>query len=293
MPRFTSLFMASVGALAALAVLPPPLQAQTLQEHTLYTWDGGAGTTAWEDADNWDQGDVPAPHDALHNIEISTAVTVVHTGPLTLNFNPYSPESVRSRQVMALLLSNGGNLSVTGNMAVRSLPNVARNVSIESGSELDVSERLQVGSANTFRVNNWTIHGTVTANAFQGLVPSSEGGGYTVLLDGGELNITTTFNRKNQSFEGTPTGNFTLSNHGKMIIGEMSPDWTDYSGFYVNFADATGSLTFGKTNWETLESVEDLIRDNHIPKDVAQAFQIADNGTSWTVSILPGPATAR
>jgi hypothetical protein len=162
---------------------------------------------------------------------------------------------------------------------------------IASGSELSVAGRLQAGSGNTSKISVWTINGTVTANTFQGLVPSTLTGGYSVLLDGGEFNITTTFNWKNQTFSGTPTGNFTLSNNGTMTIGEMRSDWTDYSGFYVNFADVTGSLTFGKTNWTTLALVEGLISNNHIRKDVAQAFQITDNDTSWTVTVVPEPST--
>jgi len=274
---------AAIAAIAAMAVLPPPLQAQTL-----YTWDGGASTTAWEDANNWNPDGEPTPGAALHNVQISTAVTVVRTDALSFNFNP---TSVTANQT-ALVLSNSGNLSVTGNLTVQSPSNVRRNVSIASGSELSVAGRLQAGSANTFRVNGWTINGKVTANTFRGMMPSTLAGGYSVLLDGGEFNITTTFNWKNiATFDGTPTGNFSLSNNGTMTIGEMSSDWTYYSGFYVNFADATGSLTFGKTNWSTLASVEGLISDNHIRKDVAQAFQIADNGTSWTVTVIPEPST--
>jgi hypothetical protein len=273
---------AAIAAIAAMAVLPPPLQAQTL-----YTWDGGASTTAWEDANNWNPDGVPTPGTDLHNVQISTAVTVVRTDALGFNFNPAS--TVADQTV--LVLSNSGNLSVADNLQVQSSSRVRRDVLIASGSELSVAGRLQAGSGNTSKISVWTINGTVTANTFQGLVPSTLTGGYSVLLDGGEFNITTTFNWKNQTFSGTPTGNFTLSNNGTMTIGEMSSDWTDYSGFYVNFADATGSLSFGKTFWSTLESVQSLISNNHIRTDVAQAFQITDNDTSWTVTVIPEPST--
>ncbi len=273
---------AAIAAISAMAVLPPPLQAQIL-----YTWDGGAGTTAWEDANNWNPDGVPAPNTALDNVQISTAVTVVRTDALGFNFNP---ESTVADQTV-LVLSNSGNLSVADNLQVQSSSRVRRDVLIASGSELSVAGRLQAGSGNTSKISVWTINGTVTANTFQGLVPSTLTGGYSVLLDGGEFNITTTFNWKNQTFSGTPTGNFTLSNNGTMTIGEMRSDWTDSSGFYVNFADVTGSLTFGKTNWTTLALVEGLISNNHIRKDVAQAFQITDNDTSWTVTVVPEPST--
>jgi Tfp pilus assembly protein FimT len=259
----------------------------------LYTWNGDAGTTSWQDAGNWSPGGIPG---SAYNdtATIDQAVTVTSSS-LAFDQNPST-----SNTLTVISLSNSAKLHVTGNLLVQSQSsggsNIGRHVSVGAGSELLVSGTLSLGTAaqSTSRTASLTVNGDVTTANFQGRPATGSTGGFNINVIGGNFEVTDTFDWTTRTNGGNTTTFLSLSEGGAINIGTMSADWTDYTTQYIFFADGTGTLTFGKTNWETLDAVEALIAGDFIRKDdsVANPFYIADNGSSWTVTVVPEPHAA-
>src|SRR5690606_15667113 len=87
-------------------------------------------------------------------------------------------------------------------------------------------------------------------------------GGFILNIDGGSLEVGGNF-KWNRNNSGNPNsiGRINITNGGTVAVGTMLPNWTGSAGNYVNFEDATGSLTFGYGNWETENAVRNLIAD--------------------------------
>lgn len=286
-PLANTRFVCSVVSLAALGLATFDARA------VLYTWNGGAGTTSWQDAGNWNPEGIPG---SAYNdtATINQAVTVTSTS-LSFDQNPSA-----SNTLTVISLSNSAKLLITGNLLVQGQSsggsNIGRHVSVGAGSELAVSGTLSLGTAaqSTSRVSNLTVNGTVTTANFQGRPATGSSGGFTVNVAGGNFSVTDTFEWTARTNGANSTTFLSLSDGGAINIGTMSADWTEFTTQYILFSDGTGTLTFGKTNWETLDAVEALIAGEFIRKDasVANPFHIADNGGSWTVTVVPEPHAA-
>src|SRR5262245_52055185 len=74
------------------------------------SWDGGAATLNWSDANNWNPDGLPGAADDV-TIDVAGTITVQHTGGAT---------TIKSLQLQENLTVSGGPLVVSGNLAVNS-----------------------------------------------------------------------------------------------------------------------------------------------------------------------------
>lgn len=277
-------------ARASLAVLGVFLLSSTLHaappEHL---WTGEDGK--WETAENWDPATVP---DKLSMVIIDKRVEVdaddvvfSHTG-----------EGMGGKFI-ALTLDGGARLKVSGNLTVLSAaaaPNTAvRGVRIGEESTLDVAGTLTTGVQNASGATSiWTISGTVTADQFAGAKTRSEtseprlAGGYILNVDGGKLTVRKLFDwADDRATHPGSTGQIHLRAGGEMTVGAMAADWTSSTENYINFADETGRLVFGKENWPARADVEGLIEKGflRVDRSVARPLDIREENGAWVVAV--------
>jgi hypothetical protein len=269
------------------------------------TWDGSTNSD-WDTAANWDPDGVPGSTD---QVIISNGNAVTKTGNLDIN-------NATGTNDDGLQLTNGtlnvsGNLSSFTSYGTNSNPTSNLGVSGGTTGTLAVGGTFSLGNksdsfSRTFTYNIYT-GSSLTANAFQGVTGSWSGatsgtGGWKLNVLGGSLNITDTFDFTNVATSSkSPIGQITIGSlgtatGGSVNIGTMSDDWSLFSGQYVLFNDDLGSLTFGKTNYANIGDVEALIDGDYIQKDagITSDFSIADNGSSWTVTLgaaIPEPSS--
>jgi hypothetical protein len=99
----------------------------------LKTWDGGAGTNNWGDANNWNPDGVPA---ATNNVSLTGASSITIDVPATVN-----SITLNNSSLIVTILS-GNSLSVDGDLQIvdgtlstqAAFPNVAGTVTISGGT---------------------------------------------------------------------------------------------------------------------------------------------------------------
>jgi hypothetical protein len=161
-----------VLALVAIGfgVLPaPPALAATK------TWDGGAGTSNWSDADNWDDDIVPAAVDAVildnllmagsYTVNLQNVSTTVAISRLTI--------SPTSGNAITLVLPSGN--TANPGLSVGDATATTDDITLDSGAVLVNSSGASAGtgiavnstSNGTLRINNGGryVHNTVRANS--------------------------------------------------------------------------------------------------------------------------------
>jgi hypothetical protein len=281
------------------AVLAAPM----ISSAAVSTWNGSTDSD-WDIASNWDNGVPTSSYQAV----ISNGNTVTKTGDISLN-------DVASSTEDGLQLTSGV-LNVTGNLTSTSAggadSSINNNLGVSDGSTtgtLAISGTLTLGTTNTTTsaVSSFNIYtgSSLTADAFQGrqgYYGSAGTGGWALNVLGGTVNFTTfDFSTLSSVDSSNPTGILTIgttgtASGGTVNIGTMSDDWAR-EGQYVLFNDILGSLTFGKTNYENIADVEALIDGDYIRMDsgiTTYDFSIADNGSSWTVTLgaaIPEPSS--
>ncbi len=183
------------------------------------TWDGGAETTSWDDAENWDTNSVPESSDEVtvgddavvyrsDSINRGANTYFIDNAAFTLGSNPSSPSDKRFRN------ANGGACTIT----------IADNaVFTHSGKYFWVGNSA-VGTINQIGgVLNVNVYGNffVTENA------STDGSAYNLL--GGQANITVTTNASTTDWynqflgKGGADGTFYV-NGGELNYTSVNPD---------------------------------------------------------------------
>ncbi len=287
-----------------------------------YDWTGPSSGGDWKTANNWtpvpDLPTVTPPQITwiadwrssnrtnLDTVSIDGAS--VTTGGYALEFYLVpgaNPLSGQEGTHTSLTLSNNASLTA-GNFRVSSSRSSGidyiRNMDIQSGSSLNVN-LLTTGSSNWTPATSsttWSIGGSVQAANFNGLLgnffPAQASGGYFINLDGGSLTVAGTFNWDSNGIdeENLANGRINLSNGGTISAGTMTANWSESANTYIDFLDGTGSVTFGKTNFDTIVDVQALIDNGQIRLNGAISpteFQINDGGSVWEItSTIPEPS---
>ncbi len=182
-----------------------------------------------------------------------------------------------------------------------------RNADIQAGSSLNVDE-LMTGSSNwtpATSSSTWNIEGSVQAATFKGqfgtyyIVPAMQvAGGYILNINGGSLTVSGDFdwNYNDSPAHHTPSpmaiGRINISNGGTFSAGTIDTNLGFSSESYLNFADGTGSATFGVTeDLDTAQDIASLIIQGHIringsPNTPLNQFDIDLDNTeqTWTIS---------
>jgi len=268
-----------------------------------YEWTGNTSND-WATRTNWtpDPGAVAIGTTAgtrFYRVTINGDVSVTRTGDVAFYNGGTPPTSGTDITATAVTLSGGADLSISGNLRITSSSGgYVRNASIGSGSTLDISGSLSAGAQNaTGADSTWTIGGIVNTGSFLGFKSTSTteaiGGGFVLNIAAGSLNVTNDFNwRSNTTAVNLATvGHINLTLGGTVNVGSFT-NWDTSNNNFVNFADNTGSLTFGKTGYD-LTDVQNLIDGNYIRKGLGEgAFNIQDGGTNWIVTVVPEPTTA-
>ncbi|WFB36272.1 PEP-CTERM sorting domain-containing protein [Kiritimatiellota bacterium B12222] len=277
------------------------LTASMLSSAAISTWNGSVDGN-WDTAGNWDNG-VPTSTDQAI---ISNGDTVTKTGDLNILNNVGTDDD-------GLQLTNGtlnvsGSLTSTTGYGTNSNP--VSNIGVSDGSttgSLVIGETFNLGNksdsfSRTFTYNIFT-GSSLSADAFQGKAKSysastTGAGGWYLNVSGGSASFNsfdfTDVTNLSRSITGQITiGTTGTATGGTVNMGEVSTDWDDFSNQYVLFNDNLGSLTFGKTNYANITDVQTLIDNDYIRKDagITNGFNIADNGSSWTVTVIPEPST--
>lgn len=140
------------------------------------TWDGGAGTSNWNDANNWNPNIVPRPAD---NVSISTTTSVlINTAAVCRDFTLNNASLIVSIQTGNSLIVNGDLTLTNGQLNINGQSLVLNGTVVASGS------------------------GTITGSATSALtIGGTDGGNF------GTINMTT-------GSTNNYIGNFTLSRTG-------------------------------------------------------------------------------
>ncbi|GHB96021.1 PEP-CTERM sorting domain-containing protein [Cerasicoccus arenae] len=287
---------------SAIAALASILLVSLSAHAAVVTWDNGSTDGDWDTPENWDPTGIPAAND---KVIINNGDSVSKTGSVFFN-------DIIGTSDDGLSLTNG-TLTISGDFTSftggGSSSSVNSQIGVDGGATtatLNIDGTLNIGNTNNTSSSSasMSIFGgsLVSTNIFQGrLSPSTSGhatGGWTINVLGGSLSAATFDWANTTNLDPDPIGRVIIGSTGTAVGGtlsvtEMSDDWTDRAGQYVLFNDALGSLTFGKTNYSNIADVQNLITNDFIRKDgsILDDFGITDNGSTWTVSIIPEPST--
>lgn len=285
-------------ALGSLFLAGGEVRAQVVN----YDWTG-ATDNDWATRTNWnpDPGATAIGTSAatrFYRVTINGNVAVTRTGDVAF-YNSGTAPSGTDVTATAMTLSGGADLAISGNLRITSSSgNYVRNASIGSGSVLDISGSLSAGAQNaTGSDSTWSIAGTVNAGSFLGFKSTStteaNDGGFVLNIAAGALNVTNGFDWRNNTsnINLATVGHINLTLGGTVSVGSFT-NWNTSNENIVNFADNTGSLTFGKTGY-ALADVQDLIDNDFIRKGLGEGvFNIQDGGANWIVTVVPEPTTA-
>ncbi|WP_269536906.1 PEP-CTERM sorting domain-containing protein [Cerasicoccus fimbriatus] len=264
-------------------------------------WNGSISDD-WSTADNWSPSGVPGSSDQA---VINNGDSVNQNGSITLN-------DVNGTSDDGLQLTSG-TLYVTGDFTSftsgGSNSSPINNVGVDGGAttaSLTVDGTLSIGNTKNTSGSASSLNifsgSSVVTNIFQGRHAGSSSsdntGGWNLNVTGGSMFASTFSWSTVAASDPDPRGVITLGSTssaegGSLTVTTMSADWDDRSNQYVLFNDELGSLTFGKTNYENIADVENLLFNDFIRKDasITNPFEVTDNGDSWTVSIVPEPST--
>lgn len=286
-----------VCGIAAALLFSASASAQVIQ----YEWTG-AEDNNWNNAANWNPSGVPAFGTSGANVSPHTAsisnASVNLTGGMLLSFG-YDPANVGVFD--AISLTNNATLQISSTIRIRSVQDTTRNMFIEAGSSFITTSTgatsFQVGS-NDSTITTVTVQGTLQAGGMLGdSLPApdfeSTPGGYLFDIDGGSVSFATTNFRHQASRHPDAIGQFHISNGGSASLGTIMR--LDHPNFYINFADASGSLNFSSTGYGTLAAVEGLINDGKIRFGNntvdSSLFSINAIEDGWQIGVIPEPST--
>lgn len=204
---------------------------------SIKTWDGGAGTTNWGDAANWNPNGVPTVND---NVEL--------TGPYIININvPATTKNLLLSDPGLVLSTTGTNtLSVSGNLILASgtfntvgvFPSVTGLVDVSAGT---------VGFTGS-------VSQTIPAYNYYNLVSSSTGA--RVFASSGTIGIANSFTPGTNIY--TVTGSTVSYNGGSQVIAaavynNLLLDNAGVKTFAAGITSVAGSLTIADTVTEDAE----------------------------------------
>ncbi len=195
-------------------------------------WDGGAGTTNWQDANNWSTDAVPGAGDL---VEIGTDVTITGSAPndpsqikitnsatVTLNLNLTIGDGLISEH--ALQVNSNGSLTIaSGNTVTVNPPDTRNGVSIFASAN---NASFSIASGGTLIVLQ-AQHGVSNASATSSV--SNEG----------------TLTIGNTSGEGIRLVDGSFTNSGTITITDAGSDGIDNDGTFQNHA---GSISIEDAN---------------------------------------------
>ena len=166
------------------------------------TWDGGAGTNAWEDGDNWDPDGVPGSNDDVH---IDGAYTV------TISSN---------RTIESLLLENDADLTIQANDTLTVDGDGGDGIEVfDAGTTLTIQGRLNTinHGGNGIDINE---NSSLTVTSTGSLMVSNAGGDGIETSDNitnsGSISISD-FGKVGIEAKGNIAGR-TISNSGDLTI---------------------------------------------------------------------------
>ncbi len=231
------------------------------------TWDGGAGTLNWTDANNWDTNVIPATVDSVVIPDLVGTPTILYGS---------GTRTVASIQTAETLSVTGGSLSINGNLSgVGSLviaggavafggTNWANTSSLVLNSgTLNLGGSCTQSGVGTFSRSGGTVNlvGTITGNLtldavtgawsfggggrmVNGLLKSSsivvQNGNFT--LDHVTIDATTTFQTAASVFITTVQNGLTID--GQLLVGGSS-DYATIRLTGLQTIDGSGSVLFG------------------------------------------------
>ncbi len=153
------------------------------------SWDGGAATTSWGDAANWNPDGVPV---AGNTVTIGSGFTVVVDNGIypcaSITFSANSANTL-------LQINTGGQLNVTGAITYNdpTAGSVSQTIAVDGTGVLTAGSVTMANTTNATETNNFnistgtvTISGTITAN---GAIDEN----YVRLTGAGNLNLGGTF----------------------------------------------------------------------------------------------------
>src|SRR6266568_2825418 len=152
------------AVIAAVLAFSRPFSATATPTCTR-TWTGGAGTTSWSDADNWNPVGLPLSTD---HVCIGTGATADHGS---------GDDSVQTVQSTGTLVLSGGSLSLTDTADASNVTNLT-----QSGGTLGGTGALVVSGSFSWSGGEQTDAGTTRVGAGGALTIDS---GFAVFLSGG------------------------------------------------------------------------------------------------------------
>ncbi len=255
-------------------------------EASMKTWDGGAGTTNWGDANNWNPDGVPTSSNDIsltgaNTIEINVAAVC---NSITLN-NANLVLTVKSTRS----LTASGNLTLTaGTLKTReSFPTVSGTTNVSSGT-VDYCAPSGSQTVAVKSYNNLTISGGGTKTLAGTISPA---GNLTISEGVFDLN-TYTCNRASSGGTLTVSDGATLkiggtgtvpSNYSTHSIGSTSTieyDGTTQSIVVLNSAQDYGNITISGSGTKTLAATAGVRGDLSISAGTLSLGSYTLNRTS-------------
>ena len=277
------------------------------------TWDGGAGTNNWGDANNWNPNGVP-----------TDAQTVTITQAATINVNV--PAVCASLTINAGLNSVSinilGNNSLTvGGSITYNNPNVNQTYAINvndgtlTASSISLANTTATSRVNRLSVNNGTINVSgninaqgnnvgenvveITGNGTLNVEGTLQGNGYSYSLANGTVNYSSasavallggvTYNNLTISGGGTKTitgGNVTVNGVLNLISGNISLG-SGTNNLILNDG-ATIAGTFDNTRMIVCDGTGSLIKYSSTPAGFVMTYPVGTTNryTPMTISSL-------
>ncbi|MCX7987538.1 MAG: hypothetical protein N2662_11430, partial [Bacteroidales bacterium] len=274
------------------------------------TWDGGAGTNNWGDANNWNPDGVPT---AAQTVTITQAVTInvnVNANCASLTFNA-------NLNNITINIQGTNSLNVTGNIQYAN-PNANQTylISVDNGS-LTANNIILSNTAAATRVNRITVNnGTITVSGNinaqgdangENLVQITgtgiiniggtlQGNAYSYSLNSGTVNYTSsaavnllggvTYNNLTISGGGTKTlsgGNVTVNGVLNLANGNISLGSGALNLILNSGASITG--TFDNTRMIVCDGSGSLIRNSNSTAGFVMTYPVG-TGTRYTPMII-------
>ena len=228
------------------------------------TWDGDAGTTNWNDANNWNPNGVPTSSDNVYldNSTVAGAYSVVIS---TANDSANRVDIAGSSAITLSL--NGGDLTILDNLT------------INSGNTLE-----QINAADTLRVGgNFSNQGTYNPHSV-GTIKFNPTGGYHTINSGSSFyNFIIACDTISTSV--VLGANIDIDNNISILSGTLSASnkrITVGGNWEVNggtFDSGTGRVTFDKSSGgnQTISggSFYDLYTSNAATKQITKNIEIS------------------
>ncbi|WP_367388018.1 hypothetical protein [Lewinella sp. LCG006] len=188
-------------------------------------WDGGAGTTNWEDGDNWNPNGVPA---AGAVVTISTTVTITGTAAnapsrilvnsnneVTLDLDLTIGDGTTAQHAIKVQGNATLNLGVSGNN---------RTFTINAPNNRDAIQHNATGNPATINIAESTIVDVIQADE-----------GVNITAGNNVINNYGTFNIIGQSADGINMSSGAFNNYGTLLITGGASDGIELTaGSFVN-----------------------------------------------------------